>query len=120
MSGQTYTLVLGDLEIGTVHQADADFPNVWGTFSPTPRIDRPEIREHVNHYIAYSREADRLMEEDGSAGGRYDAFVTQNERQFLDLIECDDWHLVDPSGKRHPILVPIFGVDGVVWRWNVV
>jgi hypothetical protein len=117
MSHPPYKLLFRDVEIGTIHQKDADFPNVWGSFEPSIGTDHPDTREHIQRYMEYSREAGRLMEQD-PGGGEWDDFVAQNELQFLDLIECVDWWLVDATGERHPILVPIFYVDGVAWRWD--
>lgn len=119
MSGPAYTLCFRNVEVGTIRRTDADFPNLWGTFSVSPQTSDLETRELVHRYIAYSREADRLMQEGDATGDAYDEHVARNEPQFIDLIECGDWCLVDASGTSLPILVPIFCIDGVVWRWNV-
>ena len=113
MTHQQYKLLFRDIEIGMIRQEDVDFPNVWGTFEPSPATDHPEVRAHVQRYIDYSREADKLILQDDS---EWDRFISQNESQFLDLIECDDWWLVDGAEERHPILIPNFCVNGVVWR----
>src|SRR5438874_6916473 len=108
MAPQPYKLFFGDVEIGTIRQEDCDFPNVWGGFEPSSARDHPDIRERIRRYMEYSREADRLMLQDDKPGSEWDRFASQNEAQFLDLIECDEWWLIDAAGKRHPILIPNF------------
>lgn len=116
MKQKTYRLELRGVVFGTVHQDGADFPSVWGTFTPVDLNDHLDLRRFVENYRRYSMEADRLLE---SGDASWDDFVDQNEGQFLDIIDCEDWFLIEATGERHGILIPNFTSDGgVVWRWN--
>jgi hypothetical protein len=116
---RNYRLFFGDLEIATVAEEDADFPNVWGTYSLTLG-DRstPEIQKIVK-YIEYSIASSRIGEESDYGQESID-FETQDEDQFLDLIDSDDWYFTeDGTGKRYYLLIPIFHSDrDIGWRWN--
>lgn len=112
-----YRLFYRELGIGEVTQENEDFPNLFGTFRPTAGNEQYPAYDKVQWYISYSVAADQLMQEGKEE--EWDRFATENEPQFLDLIETDDWHLVDEDGVE-PILVPIFCQNsGIVWRWNV-
>ncbi|APR83172.1 Hypothetical protein A7982_08521 [Minicystis rosea] len=117
-TGPLYTLVYRGIEVGAVQETYVDFPGASGTFSPAKGASELSSLERVFLYMAYSREADRLMDMDQETGGDgYDEYMSANEPQFIDLIECDDWCLVDAAGKEHPILVPVFYADGGIgWR----
>jgi hypothetical protein len=56
------------------------------------------------------------MEQDDKPGGVWDEFASKYEARFIDLIESDDWWLVDSSGRPDPILIPNFDGNGVIWR----
>ncbi|NUQ65920.1 MAG: hypothetical protein HUU20_25945 [Pirellulales bacterium] len=115
MQAESYTLEFRGVSLGIVTRKDSDFPNLWGSFTPLLADDHPEIRDRIEHYRQYSVDADRLME---TAFSQWEASVNENDSEFLDLMECDDWFLVDPSGNKHGILIPIFTQEGLVWRWN--
>jgi hypothetical protein len=119
MLEQKYKLLFRDIDVGVIRQQNVDFPNLWGQFEMSCNEDCPETRAHIQRYIEYSREADRLMLQDDKPGSEWDVFRSQNETKFVNLIESEDWWLVDEHGMRHAILIPRFCVDGVVWRWNV-
>jgi hypothetical protein len=116
MMPQQYKLIFGNVEIGIVEETNADFPNFWGKFDPLPATGHPETYRRIQAYIAYSRQRDGLLAQGDGPGSQWEKFMLQNEPRFRDLIECDAWWLVDAAGQRHPILVPNFRVDGVVWR----
>ena len=112
-----YRLFYRDTELGEVVEEDSDFPNLFGTFHLTMSDDQSPVRDHIQHYIAYSVAADKLMQEGKEK--EWDRFAAENEPQFLDLIETDDWQLRSEEGIE-PILIPNFGQNNaVVWRWNV-
>jgi len=108
-------LFFGDVELGEVTRENGDFPNCFGRFRPSLKQDMPAIREEIQRYIDYSIEADRLAQHDPT---ECDCFTATNEHKFLQLIDSDDWYLVDEQGKRSRILVPNFGTEGIGWRWH--
>ena len=78
-----------------------------------------EIR--LARYVALNKESTRLIdrediEDNAEEKARIDA---ESMNHFLDIIESEDWFLVDHNDQRHPILGPIFrNDDEIVWRWN--
>src|SRR5262245_11896208 len=117
MADQIYKLLVCDIEIGSVRQRDADFPNVWGDFEPAPEGAASPMRSRINGFVEHMREYSRLLSVEGQDGGELDRFYEKHGSDFVDLIECDDWSLVDATGLKHPILAPIFDESGVIWRW---
>ncbi len=112
-----YRLFYQDVEIGRVIQEDKDFPNLFGTFLPIVENDQPPLPDMIQQYIAYSIAADQLMQEGKQE--EWGKFAGDNEPRFLDLIESDDWHLMD-GGTVEPILIPNFCQNnGIVWRWKI-
>ncbi len=120
MSDRIHTLLYRDVAVGTIRPTDVDFPNCCGTFVPTKDTDPPATRERIARFIEYCRESERLMLslDDDAPDNAWEQFESTHEDEFVDLIECGDWWLVDETGERHPILVPNFGQDDVVWRWD--
>jgi hypothetical protein len=115
----TYRLFFGEIEVATVIEAGADFPNVWGTYSlALGDRSNPEIQK-IAKYIEYSIASSRIGEESDYGQESID-FDTANEAQFLDLIESDDWYFIeDETGEKHYLLIPMFHSDcDLGWRWN--
>jgi hypothetical protein len=118
MTRRRFTLLYRELEIGEVTELGADFPSFAGTWVPSSRRDHPRLRKHVQDYIEFSEQADALLE-DGDVTPAWEAFTGQREQAFQDLIDSDEWALVDAQGVRHALLVPIFcGGREIVWRFK--
>lgn len=116
VSHKRYTLYFGALELGTVEEQDADFPNLWGHFHANADVNA-RVAPHLRDFIAYSVEADRLMQRDEDL---WDEYLRKHEERFTDLIESNEWALVASDGTRQPILAPNFCADGgIIWRWNI-
>jgi len=114
---EPYRLFFRDLDLGTIVQEDSDFPNLFGTFTPSDHSGEGSLWQHLQDYMAHSIAGDILMEQDKV--DEFDAFEKQAGDRFDDLIETDDWYILE-NGKREPILIPIFCRDNaIVWRWNV-
>ena len=112
-----YVLLYGDVELGEVTQQDSDFPKCFGIWRPYSRADDPEIRSFIRAYIQFSEHGDSLRTPDITPAR--EAYTLEREQEFLDLIESPDWALRDEDGVRHPVLVPVFSVDGEIgWAWN--
>lgn len=107
-----YDLFFQDIMIGKTTVKEYDFPSCFGEFELT----NMNLPEHINDYISYSIEAQKLMEHDES---EWEKFMEANEYKYADLIESEDWYLIDEQGKKEEILVPIFEENGITWRWNL-
>lgn len=97
-----------------VEEKDADFPTFFGEYRLLNEIESPELA-HVRAYIDYSVRVWPLIEED-----RVDEISSAEEATFMDLIESEEWFLVEvDSGRRIGILIPIFCTGNrVSWRLN--
>ena len=112
-------LLYGDVELGAVTHQDSDFPNCFGTWSPHPNADNPEIRSFIRAYVEFCEHADSLMTPDFHVIPASEAYTLEREPEFEDLIESTDWALRDDDGVRHGTRVPSFSVGGKIgWRWN--
>jgi hypothetical protein len=81
-------LYFGDTFLGTIVEEYRDFPAVFCLVSLVSLDTSIPIQRHLNEYIAYSIEQDRLMNLDEII---WQAFCNKEEVRFMDLIESDDW-----------------------------
>ena len=124
MSGERYELYFGTRRVGAVTQLDSDFPNLWGSIVYDASITRPQTPEdqRMARYVELSIESMRLMmgdtyveDDDDDESNPFEAEI---DRDFMDLVETNDWRLIDAQGKVEPILFPVFHPDDeIVWRW---
>ena len=114
---ESYRLFFRHIELGTVVEENGEFPSLFGTFIPADHHAQESLWRHLQEYVAHSIAGDILMEQDRAE--EFEALEGQSGDRFLDLIEADDWYLLE-NGMNEPILIPIFCRDnGIVWRWNV-
>jgi hypothetical protein len=115
----SYRLFFGEIEIATVTETGADFPNVWGAYNLILDDRSTPLNQKIAKYIEYSIAAARIGEESDYGQESID-FENANEANFIDLIESDDWYFIeDVTGERHYILFPMFHTDrDIGWRWN--
>lgn len=113
---QGFTLLYQGVNLGQITLSDWDFPNLTGAFIPETAADHPEIRRRVKDYVQFRIEADRLARDTPHS---LEEFLNLTEPAFSDLIDSDEWSLVDEQGRRLRILAPTFSPDGrVTWRWR--
>ena len=102
--------------MGEVVEEDADFPSLFGQFYPFVATEDNPLRRQLQNYIDYSVAADKIMEEESNE--KWEAYMEANEKQFMNLIEAEDWYLVY-SDRIELVLIPNFCQNnGIVWRWN--
>ncbi len=116
----SYRLFYQEIELGEVVRTEADFPSLFGTFH-AKTLGAGELCRHLQDYITYCMAADTLIQ--SGQEDEWERFIQENEAQFLDLIETEDWHLLedDPTEGNNltAILVPNFCQNNeIVWRWN--
>lgn len=109
-----YQLFFDDHQIGTITKKDEDFLNLFGTYDLLASTEK--AHPFIFQYIQYSIQASMLMGEDEK---KWEEFMEKEESKYMDLIETENWHLIDENGKTHKILVPIFHYNNeIIWRWN--
>jgi len=117
-----YELHFREMKIGDVTEADADFPNLWGTITYDGSLQCPtsEEQKRLARFIELNRDSIRLVdiEHEQDVSAELDA-INKELEAFDDYIETDDWLLITQEGETLPILCPILRHDGeIVWRWN--
>ena len=123
MDGDRYDLYFGALKVGVVTRTDSDFPNLWGTIACELWLSSPRSREEERlvRYFALDRECNRLLEVEHEVDNFREqaAIIAEIEAEFMDVVESEEWRLVDGGGGELPILCPGFHDDGgLVWRWG--
>ncbi|QDT66083.1 hypothetical protein [Calycomorphotria hydatis] len=117
-----YDLCLGSLRIGTVTEADSDFPNLRGVIEYDSMLSRVEVDEsrRMSKFIELNCECSRLVDIEDEQDVKAElASVDEELEAYEDLISTDDWHLVSEQGDLIPILCPILRFSNeIVWRWN--
>ena len=119
-----YDLFFRKLKVGVVTYVDSDFPRMFGAISFERSVVKPASDDAIRlaRFIELCREQTRLIDvmdkQDVTKElDENNATMTEN---YLDLMETNDWMLIDENGKILPILCPIFSDDGkIVWYWNV-
>ena len=111
-----YQLYFGGHAIAVVEEKGDDFPTYFGEYQLLNEIEAPEL-ERVRAYVDYSVRVRvwRPAEQD-----RMEESSLAEEETFMDLIESEEWYLVEAdSGERIGILIPIFRIGNrVSWRLN--
>lgn len=122
MDGEQYDLYFGFLKVGGVTQSHSDFPNLWGSVAYEPWLSSPRspVEEHLVRFVALSEESSRLIEVEHEVDNSREQAVVdaEMEAKYMDLIESEEWWLVDREGREMPILCPIFSEGGLVWAWD--
>ena len=117
-----YHLFLGELKIGKVVERDADFPNLWGRIEyETPLISpMTDEQKRLAEFLDLDRRSMALIEveHERDVTEELESLCVQME-PYQDLIDSEDWRLIDEAGKIHPILCPTLGQSGeICWRWH--
>ena len=102
-----YDLWFGEWQLASVTRTGGDFPNLWGEFQLKEGIREDDRIRHVVDYIDFSIRTAPLVHADQQDDAWY-----AEEDDFSDLIESNQWFLVDEKGQREPILIPIFIPNG--------
>jgi hypothetical protein len=111
-----YQLFYGDRKIGEVEVTSGEFPTAHGIFQPCEIAETDPLRSHIQNYINFSMQAATIGEED-DYGERWEDFQIAGERDYLDLIDSEAWYLLDASGTKTSITVPVFHGDREIsWR----
>ncbi|MFW9995564.1 MAG: hypothetical protein ACFFD4_26235 [Candidatus Odinarchaeota archaeon] len=117
-----YDLYWNETGVGRIEHVDSDFPNLWGVFKLDAELKESDhvLAKRLLAFIDLSIEDSKLLEvEHEKDVSREREEINRKLDAFIDLIETDDWYLIDQRRGILPILSPAFFSDGtVVWRWN--
>ncbi len=117
LSGKrAYALFYRGVNLGRVASSGRDLPTSAGILIPDTADDQPEIRHRVKDYVQFRIEEDRLARDSPHS---LEEFLELTEPGFSDLINSNEWELVDEQGAHLGILAPAFSADGMVtWSWR--
>ena len=109
-----YTLTYQKITVGTIEQNAADFPNLWGTYQLD--LNAVNLVPMLKAFIDYSVRAYELMETDQELWVKS---IEEEEWKYQDIIDSEEWELIDDQKQLHGILVPNFQTHNeIVWRWS--
>ena len=110
-----YTLLYKNYEIGVVTELNSEWPRPSGIIELNAGLK--ELNEETRFlfdYFNYSIKASYLLE--NSSTEEYNRFCEDNESKYLSLIDSQNWTLLDKSGKKNSIVIPILSGDNeIVW-----
>jgi hypothetical protein len=121
MKPRSYLLFHGLLKIGVVTEDDADFPNMFGAIAYEPWILEPRDpdEKRLARFVELNCESTRLVDlEDEVDTSAESEKIDAELGQYQDLVESEEWWLVDDVGKKVPILCPMLRTSEIVWRWD--
>jgi hypothetical protein len=112
-----FRLFYKDIEIAILKLLDSDFPNLYGHYEMSRDFDCTSPKHKLlNDYIDFSIRSNELLDEDEA---QYEAYLKKNENQFMDLIESEEWYLINEDKERRSILAANFLNDEhIIWRWR--
>lgn len=103
----------GSIEVGNIIQSTSEFPNLLGeielTFNVKENID-------ILNYTKYSIKLNELFLIDEGLSLEY---IENEEYNHLQLINSNNWYLLNQKKEVINILVPIFDLnDRITWRYK--
>jgi hypothetical protein len=110
-------LYFDSYQIGSIENIDTDFPNFTGDFTLT-LSGNDDLSNQLLKFIDFSkRQSDFYM------GEEYDEELEEKlfdeEETFDNIITSNSWHIIDHSGRKSRILIPIFdSANTINWRLN--
>lgn len=110
-----YKLIYKAYEIGMVTELSSEWPRPSGTIELNESLKEVNAEtKFIFDYFDFSINAAAILENgDHEEYGRY---CMEHEFQFLELIDSKDWFLIDDSGKKNNIIVPILSENNeIVW-----
>ena len=109
-----YRLFYGELELGTITRTGGDFPWNWGRFEQVFDPAGSDLARHIEAYMQLgAQKYPHIEAEDFEA---LHVLEEEIERRFLDLIESEQWTLLDGE-DRWSIMVPEFPEGNrIAWR----
>jgi len=97
------------IAIATLSNCLIEWPRNDSTYSILDDNDA-QVLEYIEMSIAHSKLVDSGTDEE------LKAFVKNEERKFLYMIESEEWTIIDSAGNEFGILAPIFHPNNyVVW-----
>jgi len=109
-----FELYWRDLNVGSIVKTYFDMRDFGIITYKFDYLVEPSKNKHLADFIKHSILASILIEEGDEEAN--DRMAEIEEREFLDLINTTDWHLINENGEKEIILCPIFHEDdGITW-----
>lgn len=115
----TSELYYGNILIGSVTDIKSDFPNLCGYFNLLLKpID--VISSQITEYIKFSPELMEFYLYTSEINQKAESILLEKENLYENLINSNEWKLVDLNGEVTKILIPTFDKEGIIsFRFNI-
>jgi hypothetical protein len=111
----TYDLYFNEIKIARIFNAVFEFLNCYGKYELSAEFLRDHACSELYAFIEYQLQTAPLL-----AAEKFDELDESEEEKFANFIDSEDWYLLDETGKKIPILVPMFNNKmDITWRYNV-
>lgn len=112
-------LYYGNILIGSITNTKSDFPNLCGHFNLLLKpIDI--ISSQITEYIKFSSELLEFYLNTSDIDQKTEGILLEKENLYKNLIDSNDWKLVDLNGEETKILIPTFDKEGIInFRFNI-
>lgn len=115
----TSELYYGNILIGSITDIKSDFPNLCGYFNLLLKpIDI--ISSQITEYINFSPELIEFYLNTCEIDQKAENILLEKENLYQNLIDSNEWKLVDLKGEVTKILIPTFDKEGIITlRFNI-
>jgi hypothetical protein len=109
----TYDLYFFNTRVAAVKNANIEFLNCHGNY--VLDADFLANESTLKDFVTYSIGIAPLLEAEN-----FDAIDEAEEEKYAEFYDAEDWFLIDETGKKIPILAPMFNnKTDITWRYNV-
>lgn len=115
----TSRLYYGNILIGNITNAESDFPNLCGLFNSLLKPTN-SISLQIIEYIKFSSELTEFYLNTSEVDQTKESTLLMKENLFENLINSNEWKLVELNGKETKICIPTFDKTGMInYRFNI-
>ncbi|MFK7115701.1 hypothetical protein V3468_14885 [Flavobacterium oreochromis] len=114
----TAKLYYQNILIGNINNLKSDYPNLSGQFNMILK-PKDDISKQIIEYIKFSSELAEFYLNTLEIDTNTENILLQKENLYNDLINSNDWRLINSIGEEVRILIPNFDKNGIVtYRFN--
>jgi hypothetical protein len=111
----TYDLYFNEIKIARIFNAVFEFLNCYGKYELSAEFLRDHACSELYAFIEYQLQTGSLL-----AAEKFDELDESEEEKFAEFYDAEEWYLMDETGKKIAILVPMFNnKTDITWRYNV-
>jgi hypothetical protein len=109
----TYDLYFFNTLVAKIENASIEFLNCHGNYVLDADFLASDSR--LKDFVDYTIGVAPLL-----AAEKFDEINWDEDEKWAEFSDTEDWYLMDETGKKSPILVPLFNnKTDITWRYNV-